>query len=192
MQGSQTIEDFYAKLCDLSYQAFAPGEEYLNTKLVRKMLRYLPKRFSIKVTFSKEAKELKSLAIDELIGSLQTFEINLEDIKRNKIKYERSITFQVVGTAKLDDENLDGDLDMGLDEEFLKTYKMEAKESLIAEELDNFVKGKRTIKGGLGFVDKGKAVMESPIVFVKASGLKEVSERQANVFQAIQEDCSFP
>ncbi|KAH1115628.1 hypothetical protein J1N35_009006 [Gossypium stocksii] len=48
----------------------------------------------------KEAKELKSLAIDELIGSLQTSEINLEDVKRNKIK---------VGTAKVDDENLDGD-----------------------------------------------------------------------------------
>nr|KJB20845.1 hypothetical protein B456_003G168400 [Gossypium raimondii] len=94
-EGSQTIEEFYAKLCDLSNQAFAPGEEYSNTKLVRKMLRYLPKRFSIKVTFITEAKDLKSLAIDELIGSLQTFEINLEDVKRNKIKGERSITFQV-------------------------------------------------------------------------------------------------
>ncbi|KAH1115627.1 hypothetical protein J1N35_009005, partial [Gossypium stocksii] len=79
---------------------------------------------------------------------------------------------------------------------------VEAKESLIAEELANFVKVKKElvgiklmlekfntrsnklneiltarkkepIKGGLGFVDKGKAVMESPIVFVKASSLKE-------------------
>ncbi|MBA0582821.1 hypothetical protein Gorai_024953, partial [Gossypium raimondii] len=166
------------------------------------MLRYLPKRFSIKVTFITEAKDLKSLAIDELIGSLQTFEINLEDVKRNKIK---------VGTAKVDDENLDGNLDTGLDEEFLKTYKVEANESLIAEELDNFVKVKKElvgtklmlkkfntrssklneilaarkkepIKGGLGFVAIGKAVMESPIVFVKASGLKEVSERPKPMF----------
>ncbi|KAG8495974.1 hypothetical protein CXB51_009478 [Gossypium anomalum] len=41
-------------------------EEFSNTKLVRKMLIYLPKRFSIKVTFVKEAKDLKSLAIDDV------------------------------------------------------------------------------------------------------------------------------
>ncbi|MBA0781098.1 hypothetical protein Gotri_002053, partial [Gossypium trilobum] len=48
MQESKTTREFYAKLCDLSNQVFALGEEYSDAKLVRKVLRYLFERFSIK------------------------------------------------------------------------------------------------------------------------------------------------
>nr|KJB48685.1 hypothetical protein B456_008G081000 [Gossypium raimondii] len=70
LQSLQTISQFYAKLCDLSNQSFALVEEYFNSKLVRKVLRSLLKRFDIKVIAIKEAKYLDSLWIDELIGSL--------------------------------------------------------------------------------------------------------------------------
>lgn len=50
MQESKTIAEFYSKVCDLSNQAFALGEEYSNTKLVRKVLRSLFDGFFIKVT----------------------------------------------------------------------------------------------------------------------------------------------
>ncbi|KAK5803191.1 hypothetical protein PVK06_030833 [Gossypium arboreum] len=53
-------------------------EEYPNTKLVRKVLRSLPKRFSIKVNIIKKAKNLEQLEIDELIGSLHIFEMNMD------------------------------------------------------------------------------------------------------------------
>ncbi|MFQ6666590.1 hypothetical protein Gotur_032890, partial [Gossypium turneri] len=48
IQESKTIREFYAKLCYLSNQVFALGEEYSDAKLVRKVLRYLFERFSIK------------------------------------------------------------------------------------------------------------------------------------------------
>ncbi|KAB2012749.1 hypothetical protein ERO13_D09G099050v2 [Gossypium hirsutum] len=71
---SETICEFYAKLHDLSNQAFAFGEKYSNTKLVRKVLRSLLERFLIKITAIEEAKNLEQLVIDEILDSLQTFE----------------------------------------------------------------------------------------------------------------------
>ncbi|KAG8496143.1 hypothetical protein CXB51_009184 [Gossypium anomalum] len=95
MQDSEISGEIYAKLCDLSNQAFALGEKYSNFKLVKKVLRSLPKRFSIKVTAIEEAKYLESLKIDELIGSLQTFELNLKKSKKVKSKEERNIALYV-------------------------------------------------------------------------------------------------
>nr|KJB35463.1 hypothetical protein B456_006G116000 [Gossypium raimondii] len=68
---SETICEFYAKLHDLSNQAFAFGEKYSNTKLVRKVLRSLLERFLIKITAIEEAKNLEQ---HEILDSLQTFE----------------------------------------------------------------------------------------------------------------------
>ncbi|KAG8478934.1 hypothetical protein CXB51_028939 [Gossypium anomalum] len=90
------IREFYAKLCDLSNHAFSLSEEYSNFKLVKKFLRSPLERFSIKVSAIEEAKDLESLKIDELIGSLQTFKLNLDESKKVKSKRERSIALQVV------------------------------------------------------------------------------------------------
>ena len=54
MMESETISDFNSKLCDITNEAFALREKYSNTKLVRKMLRSLPKRFAYKVATLKE------------------------------------------------------------------------------------------------------------------------------------------
>nr|KJB72009.1 hypothetical protein B456_011G153600 [Gossypium raimondii] len=70
MRAHDTIGDFYAKLCDLSIQAFTLGEDFSNFKLVRKIIRSLLERFSVKLTTIKEAKNLESLKFDEIIGSL--------------------------------------------------------------------------------------------------------------------------
>lgn len=81
-------------MCDISSQAFTLGEDYSNTKLVRKVIRSLPEMFSIKVTTIEKAKDLERLAINELLGSLHTFEMNLDDAKRGRIKGDKTIAFQ--------------------------------------------------------------------------------------------------
>ncbi|KAG8482441.1 hypothetical protein CXB51_024482 [Gossypium anomalum] len=95
MQEIETIEGFYARVCDLANQAFALGSDYSNSKLVRKVLRSLLERFNIKVTAIKEANDINAMRIDDLIGSLQTFEINLEEAKKGKSKFEKNIAFLV-------------------------------------------------------------------------------------------------
>ena len=85
----ETINDFNSKLCDIANEAFTFGEKYSDTKLVRKTLRSLPERFTYKVAAIEEACDVQNMRLDELMGSLQTFELNLKMNKK-----EKSIAFQ--------------------------------------------------------------------------------------------------
>ena len=52
---------------------------------MKNALRSLPSRFSYKETVIREAKDLKMMRLEELMGSLQTFEIELsEEFKERK------------------------------------------------------------------------------------------------------------
>jgi len=44
----------------------------------------LPERFRIKVTTIKESKDLEEMKIEELVGSLQTYELSLPPVKNLK------------------------------------------------------------------------------------------------------------
>ncbi|GAA0144989.1 hypothetical protein LIER_05288 [Lithospermum erythrorhizon] len=57
-----------------------------NEKLVKKVLRTLPKRFEHKVTTIEEAHDLKTMRTDELMGNLTTFEVMFESSESNKKK----------------------------------------------------------------------------------------------------------
>jgi len=62
------------------------GEKSTDEKLVRKILRSLPKRFDIKVTVIEEAQDISSMKVDELIGSLQNFELVVDNRSEKKGK----------------------------------------------------------------------------------------------------------
>ena len=49
------------------------GKTFTTEELVRKILRFLPRSWKAKVTAIQEAKDLKKLSLDELIGNLQTY-----------------------------------------------------------------------------------------------------------------------
>ena len=85
MLEDETISDFNSKLCDIANEAFTFGEKYSETKLVKKTLRSFPKRFTYKVVAIKEAKDVSTMKLDELMRSLQTFELNLNQNKKEKI-----------------------------------------------------------------------------------------------------------
>ena len=48
-------------------------EKIEEAKVVKKILRSLPKNFRVKVTAIEESKDLDEIKIQELIGSLQTY-----------------------------------------------------------------------------------------------------------------------
>ena len=77
MDDHETFGEFHAKLMDIVNSSFNLSEPISNSKVVRKILRSLPNRFRAKVTAIKESKDMDSLKIDELVGSLQTFEMTL-------------------------------------------------------------------------------------------------------------------
>ncbi|CAJ2661591.1 unnamed protein product [Trifolium pratense] len=71
---------------DYDNQFDSLGEKIPEEKLVRKMLRSLPKKFDMKVTAMEEAKNISQMKLDELVGSLQTYEsaANGRSEKKNK------------------------------------------------------------------------------------------------------------
>ena len=75
MMENETISDFNSKLCDIANEAFALGEKYSDIKLVRKTLRSLPERFAYKVIAIEKARDLNTMSLKKLMGSLQTFEL---------------------------------------------------------------------------------------------------------------------
>src|ERR1044072_4958825 len=101
MSEEQTIADFNMQIRDIANASFALGEQISEEKLVRKILRSLPKRFAMKVTAIEEAQDIGLMKVDELIGSLQTFELTLNDRAEKKSK---SIAF-VSNTEEIDEDS---------------------------------------------------------------------------------------
>jgi len=60
------------------------GNQISDVKLIRKILRSLPERFRIKVTTIEESKDLEEMKIEELVGSLQTYEYSLPPVRKAK------------------------------------------------------------------------------------------------------------
>ncbi|RVW33960.1 hypothetical protein CK203_100753 [Vitis vinifera] len=74
MEDHENFGEFHAKLMDIVNSSFNLGGLILKSKVVRKILRSLPERFRAKVTIIKESKGVDFLKVDELVGSLQTFD----------------------------------------------------------------------------------------------------------------------
>ena len=77
MSNDESFDEFYAKLNDIVNSAYNLGEIYDQPKIVRKILRSLTEDFRPKVTTITESKDVDSISIDELVGSLQSYELDL-------------------------------------------------------------------------------------------------------------------
>ena len=82
MDKDESFDEFYAKLKDIVNSAFNLGEQILKPKIVRKILRSLPKRFHAKITTTEESKDLDSIPLTMLIGNLQTYELWLARVAK--------------------------------------------------------------------------------------------------------------
>lgn len=70
MQGDQAFSTFHSNLSDIINSCFNLGQNILESKVVRKILRSLLERFGPKVTPIKESKDINSMRVDELVISL--------------------------------------------------------------------------------------------------------------------------
>ncbi len=84
MQEDETFNEFYIKLNVVRNSMINLGKNVSNAKLIKKIMRSLSKRFRIKVTTIKESKDLDTMKIEELVGSLRTYEFSLPQPKKNK------------------------------------------------------------------------------------------------------------
>ena len=84
MSEDESFDSFYSKLNEVVVSKFNLGEKTKDSKIVRKILRSLPKSFRAKVTAIEESKDLDNIKVQELIGSLQTYELSLPNQRKSK------------------------------------------------------------------------------------------------------------
>ena len=77
MSDDESFDEFYAKLNDIVNSTYNLGEIYDQPKIVRKILRSLTEDFRPKVTAITESKDVDFIFVDELVGSLQSYELDL-------------------------------------------------------------------------------------------------------------------
>ena len=84
MSEDESFNSFYGKLNEVVIGKFNLGEKTEDSKIVRKILRSLPESFRPKVTAIEESKDLDDIKVQELIGSLQTYELSLPSQRKSK------------------------------------------------------------------------------------------------------------
>jgi RNA-binding protein YhbY len=111
MLEKETFREFYIKISDLRNSMVSLGKSILEVKLIRKILRSFPERFRIKVTIIEESKDLEEMKIEEVVGSLQTYEYSLPQVKKAKtIALKASKAYKKKSRVSSDeDSNIDED-----------------------------------------------------------------------------------
>ena len=92
MKTDESISNMFARLMQLINHLKAMGKTYTDIELVRKILQSLTSVWHTKVTVIEDSKNMSTMTLDELIGSLMTYELNLkrneEDRKFNSIRFK--------------------------------------------------------------------------------------------------------
>ena len=102
MSDDESFDELYSKLNDIVNSTFNLGEVYDQPKIVRKILRSLTEDFRPKVSTIIESKDVDSIPIDELVGSLQFYESDLPNTNKSKSMALKSI--DDVDDCSFDDE----------------------------------------------------------------------------------------
>ena len=84
MSEDESFDSFYSKLNEVVISKYNLGEKMEDSKVVRKILRSLPESFCAKVMAIEESKDLDEIKVQELVGSLQTYELSLPTQRKSK------------------------------------------------------------------------------------------------------------
>ena len=103
MSKDESFEEFYAQLNDIVNFAYNLSEIYDQPKIVRKILRSLTKDFRPKVIVITKSKDVDSIHVDELVGSLQSYKLDLP-------KTNKSISMTLKLVNDVDDNGFDDEL----------------------------------------------------------------------------------
>ena len=86
----------FTRFTDITNGIKSLGRIYSNADLVQKILRSLSDKWDPKLTTIQEAKDLNTLSLDELMGSLITHELTMQHRTEDDQKKRKSIAFKAV------------------------------------------------------------------------------------------------
>ena len=130
----KSFDSFYGKLNEVVIGKFNLDEKTEDSKIVRKILQSLLESFRAKVTAIEESKDLDDIKVQELIGSLQTYELSLPSQRKSKSVTLKRTNERVEAHNSLDEDVVDKDV------------------AYLMKNFRKFLKFKKNVK----FTEKGK------------------------------------
>nr|XP_016515261.1 PREDICTED: uncharacterized protein LOC107831977 [Nicotiana tabacum] len=95
MEDDESIQDMYTQFTSIINELYSLGESILRNKLVRKILNILPSSWESKFSAITKAKDLQTLATDELVGNLKTYEMKKKkDNERREPNREKNLVLK--------------------------------------------------------------------------------------------------
>ena len=110
MSKDESFDSFYSKLNEVVIGKFNLGKKTEDSKIVRKILRSLSVSFCVKVIAIEESKDLDEIKVQELIGSLQMYELLLPNQRKRKSLALKTINERVEGHGSLDEDAVEKDV----------------------------------------------------------------------------------
>ena len=110
MSEDESFDTFYGKLDEVVIGKFNLGEKIEDTKIVRKILRSLPESFRAKVTAIEESKDLDDIKVQDLIRSLQTYELSLPSQRKSTSLALKTINERVEAHDTSDEDEVEKDV----------------------------------------------------------------------------------
>jgi hypothetical protein len=84
MEEEENFDEFYSKLSTIRNSTINLGKKMTDAKMVKKILRSLPPRFIPQIAAITQSQDLETMRVEELVGSLQTFELLLPKPRNSK------------------------------------------------------------------------------------------------------------
>ena len=109
MSEDKSFDSFYGKLNEVVIGKFNLGEKTEDSKIVRKIFGSLLESFRAKVTTIEESKDFDDIKIQELICSLQTYELSLPSQRKSKFHALKTINERVEAHNSSDEDEVEKD-----------------------------------------------------------------------------------
>jgi hypothetical protein len=82
VEEEETFNEFYSKISTIRNFTINLGKKMIDVKMNKKILRSLPARFIPQIVAITQSQDLETMKVEELVGSLQTFELLLPKPKK--------------------------------------------------------------------------------------------------------------
>ncbi|KAH9792871.1 hypothetical protein KPL71_004323 [Citrus sinensis] len=110
MEQNENVYSMYTRFTDIVNTLGALGKTFSNSEKVKKIIRSIPKEWRPKRTAIEEAKNLNTLSLDDLIGSLISYEEDLAvekgDEEKKKTIATKASKYESDEESEQDDEEL--------------------------------------------------------------------------------------
>ena len=154
MKEDKSVDEFYVKLKNIVNSAFILKETIPESKIVKKVLRSLPKRFHAKITATEESKDIDKIPLTELVDNLQPYELGLTRIRKSSKSKSMALNAKSNDTAESSDDE-DSKMKSYITRLFKKFMKNantkgfdKDREQSNSSQFKNQVKGKKDARDG--------------------------------------------